>query len=102
MGRKKRKEKTVPFGVILLTSPVLYRAAHGLRGNKVVLARPIVPPIASSLQRRHWASAMPQRQCSQLAKFETALIVHLVRAKIMFLSTPAAAASGFWSGSCAA
>jgi len=47
---KKRKEKTTPFGVNLMRSPVLYRAAQGLRGIEVVLARPIVPPIVSSLQ----------------------------------------------------
>jgi len=32
-------------------SQVLYWAAQGLRGINVVLARPIVSPIASSLQR---------------------------------------------------
>ena len=48
---KKRTEKTTPFGVKLMRSQVLYRAAQGLRGIKVVLARLIVPPVASSLQR---------------------------------------------------
>ncbi len=48
---KKRKEKTTPFGVNLMRSQVLYRAAQGLKGNKVVLARPVVPLISSSLQR---------------------------------------------------
>ena len=46
-----RKEKITPFGVNLMRSQVLYWAAQGLRGIKIVLARPIVPPIASSLQR---------------------------------------------------
>ncbi len=45
-----RKEKTTPFGVNLMTSQVLYRAAQGLKDVEVVLARPVVPPVASSLQ----------------------------------------------------
>ncbi len=49
---KTRKEKTTPFGVNLMRSPVLYRAAQGLKGIEVVSARPIVPPTASSLQRK--------------------------------------------------
>ncbi len=46
-----RKEETTPCHVNLMRSQVLYRAAQKSRGIKVVLARPIVPPIASSLQR---------------------------------------------------
>ena len=34
-----------------MRSQVLYRAVQGSRGVKFVLARPIVPPIASSLRR---------------------------------------------------
>ena len=47
---EKEKEKTTPFGVNLMRSPVSYQAAQGSRGVKVVVARPIVPPIASRLQ----------------------------------------------------
>ncbi len=47
---KKRKEKTTPFGVNLMRSQVLYRAAQGLKDVEVVLARPVVPPVTSSLQ----------------------------------------------------
>ncbi len=46
-----QKENTAPFGISLMRSQVLYRAAQGLQGVKLVLACPIVPPIASSLQR---------------------------------------------------
>jgi len=35
-GRKKRKEKTTPFGVNLIRSPVLYRAAQGQRRQESV------------------------------------------------------------------
>ncbi len=50
---KKRKEKTTPFGVNLMRSQVLYRAAQRLRGFFYILtlARPTVPPVASSLRR---------------------------------------------------
>jgi len=47
---KKRKEKTTPVGNEK-PSTVLCRAAQGFRGTEVVLARLVVPPIASSLQR---------------------------------------------------
>ncbi len=47
---KKRKEKTTPFGVNLMRSQVLYRAAQGLKDVEVVLARPVVPSVSSSLQ----------------------------------------------------
>ena len=47
---EKKKEKTMPFDVKLMRSQVPYRAAQDLIGIKVVLARPIVPSIASSLQ----------------------------------------------------
>jgi hypothetical protein len=33
---KIRKEKTTPFGVNLMRSQVLYRAAQGLRGIKAI------------------------------------------------------------------
>jgi len=46
----KRKEKTTPFGVNLMRSQVLYRAAQGLKDVEVVLARPVVPPVSYSLQ----------------------------------------------------
>jgi len=36
-------EKTTPFGVNLMRSQVLYRAAQGLKDVEVVLARPAVP-----------------------------------------------------------
>ncbi len=45
-----RKEKTTPFGVNLMRSQVLHRAAQGLKDVEVVLARPVVPPVSSSLQ----------------------------------------------------
>jgi len=45
-----RKENTTPFGVNLMRSQVLYRAAQGLKDVEVVLARPVVPPVSSSLQ----------------------------------------------------
>jgi len=38
----------MPFGINSLRSQVLYRAAQESRVIEVVLARPIVPPIASS------------------------------------------------------
>ena len=47
---KKRKEKPTPFGVNLMRSQVLYRAAQGLKDVEVVLARPVVPSVSSSLQ----------------------------------------------------
>jgi len=47
---QKRKEKTTPFGVNSMRSQVLYRAAQGLKDVEVVLARPVVPPVSSSLQ----------------------------------------------------
>ncbi len=45
---KRRKESTMPFGINSLRSQVLYRAAQESRVIEVVLACPIVPPIASS------------------------------------------------------
>ena len=47
---RKEKEKTTPFGVSLMRSSVIYRAAEGLKGIKVVSACPIVPPVASRSQ----------------------------------------------------
>ena len=47
---KKRKEKTTPFGVNLMRSQILYPAAQGLKDVEVVLARPVAPPVSSSLQ----------------------------------------------------
>ena len=47
---EKRKEKTTPFGGNLMRSQVLYRAAQGLKDVEVVRARPVVPPVSSSLQ----------------------------------------------------
>jgi len=44
------KEKTTPFGVNLMRSQVSYPAAQGLKDVEVVLARPVVPPVSSSLQ----------------------------------------------------
>ncbi len=44
------QEKTTPFGINLMRSQVLYRAAQGLKDVEVVLARPVVPPVSSSLQ----------------------------------------------------
>ena len=49
--QEEKKGKTSPFGVNSMRSPVLYSAAQGLRGIQIVLARPVVPPIPSSLQR---------------------------------------------------
>ena len=48
LSGKKRNEKTTPFSFDLMTSQVLYRAAQESRGIEVVLARPFVPPVASS------------------------------------------------------
>jgi len=56
---KKRKEKRR----VVMRSPVLNRAAQGLWGIEVVLARPIVPPIASSLQRMLCSDRRAARAC---------------------------------------
>ena len=55
---EKRKEKTTPFGFNLMRSQVLHQAAQILSGIKVVLARPIVPPITTSLQRIYRVDTM--------------------------------------------
>jgi len=51
--RKKKKGKDTPFGVNLIRSQGLYRAAQELRGIKVVLARTIVPPLGISVCVQH-------------------------------------------------
>ena len=43
-----RKEKTTPYGVNLMRSQVLYRAAQGLKGIKFTSARPSVPVCAGT------------------------------------------------------
>ncbi len=46
---QERKEETTPFGVNLMRSQVLYRAAQGVKGIKIVLARPVAPPARDML-----------------------------------------------------
>ncbi len=48
-AEKQRKEKTLPFGVNVMRSQLLYQLPRGI---KVVSDRLNVPPIASSLQIR--------------------------------------------------
>jgi hypothetical protein len=49
VSEKKRQAKTTPFGVNSMRSQALHRAAQGLKGVNVVLARPVVRPTFSSL-----------------------------------------------------
>ena len=52
IGRKNR------LGVNALTSPALYRAAHGLRVIRLFYPAPLILLIASSLQRHLWQQCL--------------------------------------------